>query len=151
MVRQFIVAGTVLLLFSCGSGETGQAAATDSAVCAALQPLNPNGDSELALLMREMVNTTQGIKDSLEKKAALPAYPEHFGKIFFAKKTDTTLNKDLFNGLADNYIRSLKYFYGAGEKEKIKAYNGMVSACVTCHENFCGGPLKRIKKFILPE
>jgi hypothetical protein len=149
-MKRIFLSVFILAVVSCGNDpKVTEVTTKDSVSCN--NPLNPNGDSELALLMREMVVTTQSIKDSLEKNAQLPSYPEKIGSIFFAKKTDTTLNKELFNGLAENYVRNIKYFYGANQKEKVIAYNGMVNGCVTCHENFCGGPLKRIKKLIIPE
>jgi hypothetical protein len=141
-----------LFFLSCAEtarNENSEAKKSNAADSNCTTPLNPNGDSELALLMRDMVKTTQAIQDSLEQKKSLPSYPEHFGKIFFAKKTDSTINKDLFNGLANGYINSLKYFYASAEKEKINTYNGMVGACESCHENFCQGPIKRIQRFYI--
>lgn len=151
-MKRILFPAAVLLMAACNNSPEAKTIAEepkDSAACA--KPVNPNGESELALLMRDMAATTQSIKDSMEKKGVLPVYPEKFGKIFFATKTDSTIDKELFNGLADGYLRNLKYFYGAADKEKTTAYNAMVNSCVACHENFCGGPLKRIRKLIIPQ
>jgi hypothetical protein len=151
MKHLFFIA-VAFLFFACGSDKEvlAENTASDSSSCAK-PSVNPNGDSELALLMREMVATTQSIKDSLSAGKNVPVYPEHFGKIFFAQKTDSTIDKELFNTLAQGYIGNLKYFYGASEKEKVTAFNAMVNSCAACHQNFCGGPLKRIHELLLPE
>ncbi|MFN6037523.1 MAG: hypothetical protein ACK452_03575 [Bacteroidota bacterium] len=111
--------------------------------------LNPNGDSELAKLMREMVNHAQSAKDSLNKNAELPAYPNAFSKIFFVKKTDSTINKQMFDGLAQVYLNNIQYLYKVKPEDRKVAYNSLVESCSGCHKNFCGGPLKRINKLYL--
>ena len=143
----------LLLLASCGSEKkTAELEIKkDSIVCIMPPPLNPNGESELALLMREMASTSENIKASIQNNSELPAYPDGFGRIYFAKKTDSTLNKELFNGLAQNYLSTIKYFYETKNKaEKIERYNATINSCVGCHSNFCGGPIKRIKKLLIP-
>ena len=114
-------------------------------------PINPNGDSELAVLMREMVLHAQASRDSIEKNTVLPRFPENFSRIFFAKKTDTTIDKQLFDGLAQIYLNNLKHFYQSDIAIRKKDFNSLVTSCSGCHQNFCGGPLKRINKLYLPD
>jgi hypothetical protein len=34
-------------------------------------------------------------------------------------------------------------------KEQSKYYNAMVGKCINCHEMYCSGPLKRIRKLLI--
>jgi hypothetical protein len=36
-------------------------------------------------------------------------------------------------------------------KEQKKYYNLMINACISCHENYCSGPLRRIRKMPITE
>lgn len=153
----------LFILFSCETKtkdkkkETGQ---LDSSFDSELKaPINPNGDSELAILMREMTIFTLKTQSGLNNMSEIPTYPSGLGRIYFAKKTDTTINLELFNGLSENYLKSVQFFYdnfknketNITKKEKIKLYNNMVTSCITCHSNFCGGPIKRIKKLMIAQ
>ncbi|HEY4797830.1 MAG TPA: hypothetical protein VII99_02025 [Bacteroidia bacterium] len=111
--------------------------------------LNPNGDSELALLMRKMASQTESLKVSLYKKENIGAYPSDYEKMLTATPTDSTLNRTLFNGFATDYLSKVKIFYSSPDTLQIKNYNLMVNSCITCHRNFCNGPLKRIKKMLI--
>ncbi len=35
-------------------------------------------------------------------------------------------------------------------KEQIKYHNLVIGKCINCHENYCSGPLKRIRKLLIP-
>ena len=111
--------------------------------------INPNGESELALMMRKMVIHAQASKDSVSDMKELPSYPEEFSTIFFAKKTDPNIDKQLFDGLAQVYLNNLKFFYKADKTDRKNAYNALIQSCAGCHQNFCSGPIKRINKLYL--
>ena len=66
--------------------EEAETAKADSiANCA--KPVNPNGDSELAMLMREMMHSAGNLREMV-KQGTLPAkFPEEFLKIHTAQPT----------------------------------------------------------------
>lgn len=111
--------------------------------------LNPNGDSELALLMRKMASQTEFIKTTLYNKESIGAYPSDYERMLTATPTDSTLDRSLFNGLATDYLSKLKLFYSSPDTLQMKNFNVMVNSCISCHRNFCNGPLKRIKKMLI--
>jgi hypothetical protein len=143
MIKFFGLHFLLLLLCFCScSDNKNEEKETSNAI-------NPNGDSELALLMREMVVFTQKSKEALEKQQTLPSIPENFRNIISAKKTDTTLDTAIFNGHATIYLRNLELLYQVESVQQIQQFNSVVNACVGCHESFCGGPIKRIRKFYM--
>jgi hypothetical protein len=142
---RLVIILTLLVVFvsSCGDENGCEAEKTNV--------INPNGDSELAILMREMVKHAQDSKDSISINAELPEYPEKFSGIFFAKKIDPNIDKQMFDGLAQVYLNNLKFFQKSEPINRRSSYNNLIRSCEGCHQNFCSGPLKRINKLYIKE
>ena len=118
------------------------------------KPINPNGESELALLMRDLHLNTFDIKkqlfltDSNEEKKLntefIKKFKYNYLAIRTAQPTEGNLREDgLYKGYADLYINSSKKFL---ENKTKKNYNHMVSSCIQCHEQFCLGAIGKINK-----
>ena len=85
------------------------------------QPINPNGESELALLMRELHNNTLDIKKNLFLNDSTNAnelsadfvdkFKYNYLAIRTASPTESNLRKNgIYNGYADLYINSSEKF-----------------------------------------
>lgn len=110
-------------------------------------PLNPNGDSELSVLMREMMSSSQNLREMVSKGELPKEFPEAFLKIHTAKPTDSETKKASYEGHANNYIFNLQELYKSSSKEDLtKNYNAVINACASCHGEHCPGPLKAINK-----
>jgi hypothetical protein len=111
--------------------------------------VNPNGSSELALLMREMQKyTVASKKDIKEGKDPLP-YPESFDKIYTAKISEKSHKSDFYKQFADLYIASVKSYATSSAAIRMETYNNMVSACLACHSQHCPGPVPAIRKLTI--
>lgn len=148
-MRFFFVLLAVLFLAACT--ETPAPAekkdtADSSASCSKPKPLNPNGDSELAILMREMAKWTEEAKPFAQKNELPPAFPDHFGKIMTAKSTDSTMDRITFSTYANSWLMAYDHFRHSDESDRKEKFNAIVNACAGCHDQFCPGPLKRIGK-----
>jgi cytochrome c553 len=140
------------LLSSCESNESDSVANTnEDSFKACKVDINPNGDSELALLMREMVTWTDSAKAAVESGREIPASASDFARLYTAKKTDTTIDASIYKSGADLYISQVDQFKKAAKEDRVRLFNSMVNGCVACHENFCHGPIKRINKLFIPE
>ena len=126
---------------------------SEKAVCVKPDPnsINPNGSSELSVLMRKMLQTAQNDREKVIEGVLPENFPEDFLKINTAKPTDNATKKESFTGFSDNYIRSLRTFYQSPKDELQKNFNALVISCVACHGDHCPGPLKVINKLKLPE
>ena len=113
--------------------------------------LNPNGDSELAILMRAMTVATEKNTAFLREKKETENYSDTLNSILTAKPSDLGLDKDIFDGFAKTYLAAIADFNNADVVNKIKAHNVIVQNCKSCHEQFCRGPLKRIAKMEILE
>jgi len=113
--------------------------------------INPNGDSELAILMRDMFDEGMLVKQSViegdnpEMKLVYhhinTATPTEAGK-------NTTTEYLLF---AKAYEASIERFKNATDADRPAAYQNMVDNCMNCHSTVCPGPMVRIKKMYLSE
>jgi len=113
--------------------------------------LNPNGDSELALLMREMyddgMKTKQQLLDGKE-----PEVHVKYKRIHTAKTTES-LHVDVssFSPFASAYEIAMDSFIAADASNKVAAYQSMVNACMNCHQTVCPGPKVKIKHMYFSE
>jgi hypothetical protein len=150
MTRIFLAVAAILLFaYACSSDQTAEQSSSDSAAACKPKPLNPNGDSELAVLMREMANWTDSCKAAIVSGRPVPPKPEKLGTLHTAKRTDETIDASLYNSMASLYQGMVLQFEQSPESGRKDAYNSMVSACAGCHQNFCQGPLVRINKMFL--
>lgn len=138
----------VVLMADCsGDQNKNKTEATQKdSVASCKKPLNPNGDSELALLMRDMMSSASNLREMVKQGNLPKEFPEAFLKIHTAKPTDSDTKKASFNAFADNYISNLHLLYNSPKEDLTKNYNAVVNACASCHSQHCPGPLKAINK-----
>ena len=120
---------------------------------ASLPPIqsNPNGDSELALLMREMFNDGMRMKKQIEKGDELEVLAR-FNKIHTAQATepDKAASKK-YKLYADEYLNMLEQLRASPKGATETLFQGLVESCMNCHRAFCPGPIVRIKKLYLKD
>lgn len=101
---------------------------------------NPNGDSELAALMRAMESDLRATRLAITDGGAPPGalFPSH-RKIRCSWPTDPRDRNPTFDGLAINYLARVK----ALDEKPLEpaAYEGVLEACKACHQTFCPGPV----------
>ncbi len=137
------IVGVIMILLmvgSCGDRVSEKAAE---------KPLNPNGDSELALLMREMFTEGERIKAQIEN-GQTPSGLRKFGTIHSAIPTVRKFSGPVFDSFASAYLASLREIE-KGDSSTVFRFNGMVDQCMNCHTEFCPGPRKRIKQLYITQ
>jgi len=129
--------------------ESSDQAVTDSANC--VKPVNPNGESELALLMRRMRDHAEELKKVVEGGGKPGIFPEEFKKIHTATPTDAETKQASFDRFADHYLSTLQSLYDPSTqpKEMTGKFNALVNSCIGCHSEHCPGPLKAINKLLI--
>ena len=111
------------------------------------KPLNPNGDSELALLMRDMFEESDSLKRLVMDGKQLSGLKK-YQDIHSAIPTDPTVQGPVFEAFAEAYINSIEALE-ASDSASVFNFNHMVDQCMNCHTEFCPGPRKRIKKLYI--
>jgi len=110
------------------------------------QIINPNGDSELALLMRAMFDEVQSIKKQIANGEPVAVNLDH-GKILTAHATDPDkAGSDEYKAFADIYLQTMKKLETAAPDELVSVYESVVQNCLSCHKALCPGPVVKIVK-----
>ena len=108
---------------------------------------NPNKDSELTLLMREMYINADSIKNGI-KTSSGTITPGFITKLEYVHKAIPSNPKfknptfTAFNDLIITEARNLE----SNTENRIEGFNNLVNRCIDCHKTFCPGPIPRIKK-----
>ncbi len=103
---------------------------------------NPNGDSELAALMRTFVDDWKAARATLEAQGHVaPRLPSH-RLLRCAWPTDVQDRNEAFDALAQSYLAAVGAF---DEGPSQPRFNAVIDACRACHEVTCGGPLEVIE------
>ena len=139
-VSWVLLVGTIMLAVACQSGEQQLAAKKK-------RPINPNGDSELALLMRDMFEESDSLKQLVANGKQLTGLKK-YKDIHSAIPTDPTVTGPVFESFAAAYISSIEALETA-DSASVFNFNHMVDQCMNCHTEFCPGPKKRIKKLYI--
>lgn len=129
-----------VLILACGQKESSKT-----------NIYNPNGDSELALLMREMFDDGMVVKNGI-LEGKYPNIETAFKKIHSADATEPDkVASQVYKEFASAYEASVVAYQEAIGDQKIAAYQLMVSNCMGCHQQLCPGPIRKIKRMELTE
>lgn len=102
----------------------------------------------MALMMRAIYQQSAEMREWVE--AGKPLDSTHFRFLDFhqLEPTDSTVLVEVFYQHNQNFKAAFNDLLEAGVADKEK-YNTLLTKCVSCHEDFCPGPIKRINKLKL--
>lgn len=108
--------------------------------------------SELAVLMRDMWDSSMVRKKQIISGENVNAYADLFNELHTAEATKVKDNVELFNSFADVFQENMKQVDAAapGPPQR-EAFNNLVSTCVGCHQNYCQGPIPKIKQLYIKD
>lgn len=105
--------------------------------------------SALAAVMRAMHDTLSVVKSDIEQGSSPDSLPYFLNEILSAEATDPSDINDTYKSLANNFLKKRIEYNRANPELKLDGYIGVIDACVSCHEVFCGGPMDKIKRLYL--
>lgn len=102
----------------------------------------------MAMMMRAIYDQSAEMRQWVE--AGKPLDSTHFRFLDFhqLEPTDSTVLVEVFYKHNQDFKAAFEDLVRAGEADKEK-YNTLLTKCVSCHEDFCPGPIKRINKLKL--
>jgi hypothetical protein len=143
------VAFATAFIWACNQSTThvSENASKDSttAECETETIKDPNNAKPMALMMRQMAIQADSIKSLIvrgEKPDSL-RYP--FIRFYLVEPTDPNVLEPQFFDNARLFQEAYRNLMSA-DNNHTQYYNLMINACVKCHESYCSGPLKRIRK-----
>lgn len=107
---------------------------------------DPNGVSELALLMREMTSDMERLRARVRdgEHAASEAGIDH---LFSANATEPEkAASEAFKVFGESYLHVAHTLEHTPDSLQGQVYDQLVQACANCHQALCPGPLVRIEK-----
>tara|TARA_B110000967_G_C18491618_1_gene367067 strand:+ start:147 stop:551 length:405 start_codon:yes stop_codon:yes gene_type:complete len=132
----------MLLVFACADIDSSKSSLPP------IQP-NPNGDSELALLMRDMFDDGMRMKGQIENGDKLEVVGK-FDKIHTAQATEPEkAASEKYTRYSYVYLDILEQLKVSSEEDTRILFQGLVESCMNCHRAMCPGPMVRIKKLYL--
>jgi hypothetical protein len=107
----------------------------------------PNKDSELALLMRQLYLEADSIKQLIitETGTISDDFIRELETVHTAKPTDPDVKTAEFEAFNQSLINQAKAIQDNPENQ-VEGFNILVNRCIDCHQSYCPGPIKRIKK-----
>jgi hypothetical protein len=112
---------------------------------------NPNGDSELALLMRDMYDDGMVTKEEM-LQGKQPEVRVKYHKMHTAKATEPEkVATPNYNAFAQAYEDAVTSFLKSDPSHRVETYQSMINSCMNCHQTMCPGPTRKIKHLYLSE
>lgn len=131
-----------LALMSCGEQECAQSNSKSKVI-------NPNGDSELALWMRDAFDTMMVRKKAMKEGDYSVSLPIDQALKHAQATEPEKAQSELYQAMAQTYISSIHAFNEAVQLNKKDKFNGIVDQCMSCHTQLCPGPRVKIKKLYM--
>lgn len=144
----------VILFFACNAPEqqAGQKTNENTEIENTEAVKAPNSDkaavrtvSELAAFMRNMHSELKVARQFVKDSVVIPdTVWLDFAKVVEMESTAGMIkDQDHFNGYAQLFLQRVKELK---DDPSVEAYNAVISNCVSCHQNYCMGPIIKIKK-----
>lgn len=115
-------------------------------------PINPNGQSELAALMRAMQEHMSAMRERIASGRDLGPAPEAHARIRCAWPTTASDRNPTFDAFAVAYLDAVEALHRPGSRDELAGrYEGVVTACLACHAQSCTGPMVAIEKLRMSE
>lgn len=112
--------------------------------------MDPNQTKPMALMMRTMVKNMQLMRDQLEKGEKLDSLKYPFIRFYMVEPTDPNVLEPQFFENARLFQQAYIDLFKHPEAQT-KYYNLMVDKCINCHQSYCSGPIKRIRKLTITD
>lgn len=154
----FFFLGTCLfaLVYACSdtsresktAAPAAQEQKTIDTVCETKTIMDPNDPKPMALMMRQMANNAQQMKEQVASGQQLDSVQFPFIRFYLAEPTDSAVLEPQFFQNARLFQEAYREAFRHPDQQK-KYYNAMIGMCIHCHESYCSGPLKRIRKLVM--
>lgn len=149
-----ILSAAIIACTQNNKGNTAQQAAQDTIdsteTCVTPSAKKyPNQDKPMALMMRQMADNAAKMKEKVLANEKITASDFPFIRFHLVEPTDPDVLQPQFFENARLLQVAHKNLINApliNQKEMFTAY---INQCISCHEIYCSGPLKRIRKFKL--
>lgn len=103
----------------------------------------------MALMMRQIAANADSMKSQIMRGEQLDSKRYPFIRFYLVEPTDPNVLEPQFYENARLFQEAYKELF-RHPNEQAKYHNMIIGKCINCHENYCSGPLKRIRKLLIP-
>jgi hypothetical protein len=147
-MKKLLILLLIIGCISCQKNEKKEAKEEDAKCTLESKKFEMYEMSEMAALMEQMYVDNQNLKKRIINGDTVGKFPNHFLKIHKAVMTDESDNDAFFKEQAAKFIKAQELIY-EDPKDAKQHFNDGVDACLSCHQQKCGGPIPRIKKLYI--
>jgi hypothetical protein len=150
----FLTSLMIVLLFACSENTqtkqvlTSSDSASEDCSNGSETIMDPNGAKPMALMMRTMVQNATMMREQIIQSEQLDSLKYPFIRFYLVEPTDPNVLQPVFYENARLFQDAYAELFNHPEAQS-KYYNAMVGKCINCHEMYCSGPLKRIRKLLI--
>ena len=147
-MKKFLFLGIIsLFAFACSQQAEADATAEQSDFLHPDSIVNPNGDSELSLVMRYMHFEADKISKQIKngEEIDLDEFRSLAVRLQSAVPTDSAVLDDDYYKFSETMLTQVESVSGDDAFE----FNSLVATCVACHRNTCPGPITKINKLMI--
>lgn len=112
--------------------------------------ISPDGQSELALMMRTMQADLRTAREAILAGQPVAAMRERHRKMRCSWPTTASDRNPVFDGFAQAYLAKVAVLETAPPAQAAEAFHGVLDACRACHQQSCPGPIAAIEALRLP-
>ncbi len=151
-----------ILIVACNNnnstnGKASQVASQDTMVkvdtadasCSSTTTRYPNNDKPMALMMRQMADNAQKMKNKIEAGELIDSTSFPFIRFYLVEPTDPNVLQPQFFENARMFQEAYKNLVNAPITKQKEMYTLYINQCINCHQTYCSGPLKRIRKLVI--
>lgn len=137
---------TSVFAFACN--ENNHAKNAEKEDCKSETIKDPNDPKPMALMMRTMANNCDSMRLEINAGKTVDSVKYPLMPFWTAEPTDSANLVELFYNNASQFEIAYRTLMSNKEHQR-ENYTAVINSCVNCHNSFCSGPLRRIKKLPL--
>lgn len=148
-MRFILLIFAVLLFSACGDSASTEAQTTTDTVATDTVPtLRAPTTSELTVYMRNMETHFQGLSKTIGLEGTVDSTNAADFEGMYVMKASPHIEMDsAFMAYGNDFLSKYDELINNTIVDSTHVYfNAAVDACIKCHQNFCPGPVVRIKK-----
>lgn len=137
----------VLCIFiSCS--DTAKNSSSDSEESCTKPIKDPNHPKPMALMMRTMANYCDSMRLKINQGIAVDSTQYPLMPFWSAEPTDSSVLEELYFNNAKEFASAYRLLMSSPDNQQ-EHYTAVINQCINCHNSYCSGPLKRIRKLPL--
>ncbi len=142
----FVLCSLFILIYACNQHVDNNEKNNDNKNTEVIK--DPNNPKPMALMMRALAKNCDSMKVKLNRGESVDSLTFPIMPFWSAEPTDSSVLEPLFFDNAKQFQMAYTKLMQSQKSQK-ENYTTLINACINCHNSYCSGPLKKIRKLKL--